>query len=190
MSVYKSTVKEWQWIINVNLYGVIHGLQVFVPLMLQQPKEEIMHIINTSSIAGVHSGSFHVSPYTASKHAVVALSESLSCELSETSIKVHVLLPGPVNTNIINSYRNCPQDLQNEITEEQRIKIDKFFIEIQALFSHIAIHPDAVAEKVFDAIAQNHFYIFTHQESGEVGVRERFKDITENRKPGQSNSKL
>jgi len=183
MSVYKSTIKEWQWIINVNLYGVIHGLQVFVPLMLQQPKDEIMHIINTGSLVGVASGSCFVSPYTVSKHAVVALSESLSHELSESSIKVHVLIPGSIQTNIItNTYRNCP--LQ-EITDQQQKVID-FFKNQSALLTQHYMHPDTVAEKVFDGIEQNHFYIFTHPPEDVEGLKsviERFKDITENRQP-------
>jgi len=194
-SGYKSTIKEWQWIINVNLFGVIHGLQVFVPLMLQQPKDEIMHIVNTSSMAGVVSGANYIfaTPYTVSKHAVVALSESLSHELSESSIKVHVLLPGAVQTNILDSYRNCPQHLQDVITEEK--KATDVFSKVQ-LSSFM--HPDTVAEKVFDGIAKNHFYIFTHPPESFEGLKvviERFKDITENRQPKppmltQSNSKL
>jgi len=194
MSVYKSTIKEWQWIINVNLFGVIHGLQVFVPLMLQQPKDEIMHIVNTGSIAGVYSGSIYASPYTVSKHAVVALSESLSHELSESSIKVHVLLPGAVQTNLFDSYRNCPQHLQEEITEQQKATDASAKAQISSF-----MHPDTVAEKVFDGIAKNNFYIFTHPPDSFEGLKiviERFKDITENRQPKppmnllQSNSKL
>jgi len=196
-SVYKATDKEWQWIINVNLFGVIHGLQVFVPLMLQQPKDEKMHIINTSSISGVFSGACFPSPYTVSKHGVVALSESLASELTESSIKVHVLLPGGVITNILDSYRNGPQDLLNEITVQQQKAMDDLVTKGKTQLSRI--HPDTVAEKVFESIAQNQFYIFTHPPESLEGLQcviERFKDITENRQPkplqyfSPSNAKL
>ena len=96
--------------LGVNLWGVIHGVRSFVPLLMQQPEA---HIVNTASVAGLVAGPF-MGPYNASKHAVVAISETLHHELAMTAphVKVSVLCPGWVNTKIADSARNRPAHLQ------------------------------------------------------------------------------
>src|SRR5215216_2897924 len=102
------TVADWEWVLGVNLWGVIHGIRTFVPIMLQQGTEG--HVVNTASLAGLLSAPF-MSVYDATKFAVVTISESLSLELAlqGAQVKVSVLCPGFVNTNIITSERNRPE---------------------------------------------------------------------------------
>ena len=95
-------LKDWRWAIDVNLWGVIHGVRAFVPRMLQQGGEG--HIVNTSSMAGLVPFPF-VAPYVASKSAVAGLSEALDCELAPRGIRVTALCPGAVKTNVMRSGR-------------------------------------------------------------------------------------
>jgi NAD(P)-dependent dehydrogenase (short-subunit alcohol dehydrogenase family) len=111
--LWEATWNDWEWVIGVNLWGVIHGGQVFTPLMLAQNTE--CHIINTSSAAGLIVGGVSAA-YAVTKHAVVALSESLYLTLQQRNslVKVSVLCPGLVRTNIANAERNRPAELRNE----------------------------------------------------------------------------
>src|SRR5262249_18260593 len=99
-AIWESTLAEWEWVLGVNLWGVIHGVRVFVPLMLAQDTE--CHIVNTASMAGLISGP-GLGAYKVAKHAVVTLSETLYHELAEhgANVKVSVLCPGIVNTRIM-----------------------------------------------------------------------------------------
>src|SRR5262249_8814343 len=109
---WEATWNDWEWVLCVDLWGVIYGVKVFVPLMLEQKNE--CHIVNTSSVAGLMVGGFS-SPYSVSKHAVVALSESLyvTLQMKNSPIKVSVLCPGLVRTNIGNAERNRPAELRD-----------------------------------------------------------------------------
>src|SRR5205085_11973177 len=109
-AVWESTLAEWEWVMGVNLWGVIHGVRVFVPLMLAQDTD--CHIVNTASIAGLISGP-GLGAYKVAKHGVVTLSETLHHELAErgAKVKVAVLCPGIVNTRIMESARNRPSHL-------------------------------------------------------------------------------
>ena len=111
MSTWEATWNDWEWVIGVNLWGVINGVKVFTPLMLAQNTE--CHIVNTSSFAGLMAG-YPGAPYAVTKHAVVALSECLYLELEQRNarIKVSVLCPGNVKTNINDFERNRPVALQ------------------------------------------------------------------------------
>ena len=106
-AIWESTIAEWEWVIGVNLWGVIHGVRVFVPIMLEQDTE--CHIVNTASMAGLISGP-GLGAYKVTKHAVVTLSETLYHELAERGarVKVSVLCPGVVSTRIMESARNRP----------------------------------------------------------------------------------
>src|SRR3954453_9265071 len=109
---WDATWNDWEWVIGVNLWGVIHGLKVFTPRMLAQNTE--CHIVNTSSAAGLVVGGGSA-PYAVTKHAVVALSECMYTSLPPNSLlKVSVLCPGVVRTNIFNVERNRPAELRNE----------------------------------------------------------------------------
>lgn len=164
-SAWEATWNDWEWVIGVNLWGVIHGVKVFTPLMLAQNVE--CHMVNTASAAGLLVGGGSA-PYSATKHAVVALSESLYLTLQRRSalVKVSVLCPGLVRTNIADAERHRPAGLKNEpveMTPEMRAGLNFFKAAIEA-----AMPPLQVADMVFDAIKKGRFYILTHPEWIEV----------------------
>jgi NAD(P)-dependent dehydrogenase (short-subunit alcohol dehydrogenase family) len=158
---WEATWNDWEWVIGVNLWGVIHGVKVFTPLMLAQNTE--CHIVNTSSVAGLVVG--HGSgPYAATKHAVVALSESLylALEQKKSLVKVSVLCPGVTRTNITNAERTRPPELQNEpiaLSPEMEAGRAAF----KAVFE-AGTPPSEVADAVFEAIRREQFYILPHAE--------------------------
>ncbi len=158
---WEATWNDWEWVIGVNLWGVIHGVKIFTPLMLAQNTE--CHIVNTSSAAGLHAG-VAFAPYSVTKHAVVALSESLYLSLQQRNslIKVSVLCPGLVSTDIANAERNRPAELRNPPvtwSPEMQASLASFKATIDA-----SMPPLQVADLVFDAIRQEQFYILTHPE--------------------------
>jgi NAD(P)-dependent dehydrogenase (short-subunit alcohol dehydrogenase family) len=178
--VWENSVADWEWCLGINVWGVIHGVRVFVPRMLAQ--ESPCHILNTASVAGLLSPP-GMGIYCVSKHAVVTLSECLYQDLQGKGAKigVSVLCPAYVLTNISDSERNRPADLKNpprqrsaeEIEQEERLR--------HAVKSG-RITADQVADKVFEAIRDNRFYILTHQKiKGAIEVR--MKDILEERSP-------
>ena len=172
-------LQNWEWGFGVNLWGVVHGIRTFVPLMLKQETEG--HIVNTASMAGLLSAPF-MSIYDATKFAVVAISESLQLELimQSAKVKVSVLCPGFVNTNIATSERNRPAHLQVEMP--QFSEAEQSFA--ATMFTRIAsgMPPAEVAEKVFTAVQNEQFYIFPHPEFLDF-VRARTGAILEQRNP-------
>jgi NAD(P)-dependent dehydrogenase (short-subunit alcohol dehydrogenase family) len=160
-TAWEATWNDWEWVIGVNLWGVIHGVKIFTPLMLAQNTE--CHIVNTSSTAGLVVGGA-IAPYAATKHAVVALSESLYLTLQRRNslVKVSVLCPGLVRTNIAEGERNRPAELRNEpipLTPEMQAGLAAFKTAIEA-----SMPPLGVADIVFDAIRNEQFYILPHPE--------------------------
>ena len=160
-SPWEATWSDWEWVIGVNLWGVIHGVKIFTPIMLAQNTD--CHIVNTASLAGLIVGN-RSTPYTVTKHGVVALSESLYLELEERNalVKVSVLCPGFVKTNIMNAERNRPVELQNEPVEippQVQEYLDFMNAAVEAGMS-----PLQVADQVFEAIKEEKFYILTHPE--------------------------
>jgi len=155
---WEASWSDWEWVIGVNLWGVIHGVKVFTPLMLAQETE--CHIVNTASGAGLIAGGFS-GPYTATKHAVVALSESLYFALQQRSalVKASVLCPGVVRTNVFNCERNRPPELQNEPVPLSP-EMEAGRAAIRAVLEQ-AMPASAVAEQVFEAIRGEQFYILT-----------------------------
>jgi NAD(P)-dependent dehydrogenase (short-subunit alcohol dehydrogenase family) len=168
------TEADWQWVLGVNLWGVIHGIRVFVPRLVEQ---EEGHVVNTASMAGLLGGPA-MGPYNASKHAVVSLSETLRGDLALAGGKVgvSVLCPGWVNTNIPNADRNRPDALRNagpapELTPEQELFRN-------ALAERLAtgMEPAAVARLVLDAVTADRFWILTHPEF-KTFAEPRFQEI-------------
>ena len=157
-SPWMATWQDWEWVLGVDLWGVIHGVKVFTPLMLEQNTE--CHIVNTASAAGLIAGGFSA-PYSASKHAVVALSESLylALEQRKSPLKVSVLCPGVVKTNIFDCERNRPEDLKNEpVPLSPEMQAGR--AAIQSVLER-AMPAQKVAEQVFEAIRKEQFYIVT-----------------------------
>jgi NAD(P)-dependent dehydrogenase (short-subunit alcohol dehydrogenase family) len=180
-TVWESTLEDWQWTLGVNLWGVIHGVRTFVPLMLRQGDE--CHIVNTASMAGLVSGPA-LGAYKVSKHGVVSLSETLSCELAivKAKIGVSVLCPGGVNTRILDSGRTRPAELQNPglygSAHPAVAQADAMLRQLVAT----GLPPAQVAEVVFDAIRDGRFYILTHDDWKSY-VRRRMDDILLGRNP-------
>src|SRR5215510_5928646 len=176
---WNQPLQNWEWGLGVNLWGVIHGIRTFVPIMLKQDTEG--HIVNTASMAGLLSAPF-MSVYDATKFAVVTISESLHLELTmqQAKVKVSVLCPGFVNTNIATSDRNRPAQLQPG--EQQFSESEMAFASM--MFAGIAAGtpPAEVAEKVFTAVQNEQFYIFSHPEFL-TAVRTRMEAILEQKNP-------
>lgn len=162
---WEATWNDWEWVMGVNLWGVIHGVKIFTPLMLAQNTE--CHIVNTSSAAGLVVGNGSAT-YAVTKHAVVALSECmyLSLQQRKASVKVSVLCPGLTRTNIINAERNRPAELRNEpvpLTPEMQAGMAAFKAALDA-----SMPAAEVADVVFDAIEKEQFYILPRPEWTEV----------------------
>jgi NAD(P)-dependent dehydrogenase (short-subunit alcohol dehydrogenase family) len=177
---WENTVQDWEWLLGVNLWGVIHGIRAFVPRMIEQDEES--HIVNTASGAGLHTRPW-LAMYSASKHAVVALSESLHHELAlmGKKTKVSVLCPAVVNTRIGESGRNRPAALSDEVGGGNPAQMQAMEQAFRAMLAS-GLSPDAVAAAVLDAIRDERFYVITHEETRET-VRVRMEDILAGRNP-------
>jgi NAD(P)-dependent dehydrogenase (short-subunit alcohol dehydrogenase family) len=155
-SVTDITPSEWDWLIGVNLYGVIHGIAVFLPVIRRHGDEG--HIVNTASIAGFQvRGERRSGGYAATKFAVVALSESLAHDLADTPIGVSVLAPAAVNTKIYCSGENRPARFGGPYWEPGNNRLQE---ELKG-----GLDPDDVGERVVRAIRDRELYVFTHMQS-------------------------
>lgn len=163
---------DWRWIVDVNLLGVAYGVTTFGPILRDAGEG---HIINTASEAGLVTSSM-LGMYSATKHAVVGLTESLYRELEGTGVGVHCLCPNLVNTKIFESERN--RDDGAEMTPSQTATIAPLREAIQAL----GIGTDQVAGDVVDAIRHDRFWIFTHELTPKTAAA-RFADIGARRNP-------
>jgi NAD(P)-dependent dehydrogenase (short-subunit alcohol dehydrogenase family) len=163
---WEMPLSTWEWVIGVNLWGVIHGVRAFVPLLLQQPEG---HVVNTASVAGLVAAPF-MGPYNASKHAVVGLSETLHHELTFIGANVHVsvLCPGWVNTRIADSERNRPARLAVEPVEPVAETTMRDML--QAMIDQ-GMSTDEVAEKVVGAIHDERFWVLTHDDASDQWVQ-------------------
>ena len=173
-SIWDSTLADWKWVLDVNLWGVIYGIKIFIPIMLEQDTEG--HVVNTSSIAGLNP--YHPSaPYQVTKRAVIALSENLHNSLKnlDSKIKVSVLCPGWVKTRILDSERNRPKELMNEanfsVSKERLEFLEQARKEVEAGMSI-----QEVADYVFEAIKDEQLYILTHRELDSL-IQARFDEI-------------
>jgi NAD(P)-dependent dehydrogenase (short-subunit alcohol dehydrogenase family) len=180
-SAWESTAADWQWVMGVNLWGVIHGLQVFVPIMLAQ--DTACHIVNTSSRAGLLP--YHPSaPYLVTKHAVVALSEQLyyALEQRNAKIQVSVLCPGWVRTKILECERNRPAELQNEGLDAVASPEREAVLQYMRQALEAGMSPEFVAERVFEAIRDEKFYIVPDPEPS-PDIQARMESILQGRNP-------
>lgn len=175
--VWTHTVADWDWVLGVNLWGVIHGIRAFVPRMLAQGGPG--HVVNTASLAGLTSSPM-MGAYNVTKHGVVTLSETLHKDLALAGapIKVSVLCPGFVQTQILDADRNRPAALRNPGETTRAAEVEQAMR--QALASGLS--PAQVAGVVLDAIRAERFYVLTHPEFTPF-VRQRMEDIVEGRVP-------
>ena len=184
-SIWASNLSELEWIIRVDLWGVIYGIRVFLPVMIEQNSE--CHIINTASATGLTSMGTGI--YRVAKHGIVALSESLYHELREMNVrvKVSVLCPMDVKTNIFDtSVQNRPQKLQdnNTMVDLRAGYLGKLRNRTQSARYGVeqGMLPQEVADIIFDAIRHEQFYIITHPELKPL-IQMRMEDILIGRNP-------
>jgi len=167
------TLENWDWVLGVNLFGVIYGIKHFLNRMLES--KEPCHIVNTASLAGLLTGDGE--PYSASKHAVVSISEALDRECFKTNVAVSVVCPGYVNTNIIKNTEIISQTRSGlyQPTPEM-IKLSGPARENFAKILKLGMDPEIMAEKVLKAIENDIFYVVTHPEFIPI-VKTRFERI-------------
>jgi NAD(P)-dependent dehydrogenase (short-subunit alcohol dehydrogenase family) len=181
--VWENTAKEWDWVLGVNIMGVAHGVRVFTPMMLAAAAKDPAwqgHIVNTASMAGLLNAP-NMGIYNVSKHAVVALSETLYQDLALVTdqISASVLCPFFVPTGISQSHRNRPQDAAP--AEPTRSQLIGQAMSDKAVGSG-KVSAAEVAQMVFDAIAANQFYIYSHPKA--IGsVQTRLEDVLQARNP-------
>lgn len=181
--IWENSVRDWEWVLGVNLMGVVHGIRVFTPMMLAAAKKDADwrgHIVNTASMAGLLNPP-NMGVYNASKHAVVSLSETLYQDLALVTdqISASVLCPYFVATGIHQSQRNRPADLHpDKPTPSQRIQ--------QAMTGKAVesgkVSAAQVAQLVFDAMTHDRFYIYSHPKAIQP-VQTRLEDILQARNP-------
>ncbi len=181
--IWENTLADWDWVLGVNLMGVVHGIRLFTPMMLEaaaaDPAFEA-HIVNTASMAGMLNAP-NMGVYNVSKHAVVAMSETLHQDLALVTDQVHcsVLCPFFVPTGISQSHRNRPADAADaQPTKSQLIS--------QAMsdkaVSSGKVSAAQVAAMVFEAMDRRQFYIFSHPQAL-AGVQTRMEDVMLLRNP-------
>ena len=182
--IWETTLKDWEWVVGVNLMGVAHGIRVFTPMMLEAAAKDPAyegHITNTASMAGLLNPPFS-SVYNATKAAVIAISETLYHDLGLVTdqISASVLCPFFVPTGIMQSQRNRPGDLLNDGKPTKSQLIGQAMSE--KAVSSGKVSAAQVAQFVFDAIAERRFYVYSHPKSlGSVQVR--LEDIMTPRNP-------
>lgn len=182
--VWESTQADWEWVLGVNLWGVIHGVRVFTPLMLECAKADPDyegHIVNTASMAGLLNPPT-MGVYNVSKHAVVSLSESLYHDLSlvEAPIGASVLCPYFVQTGISQSHKNRPDDVQSDAAPTLSQQVSQAVLE--KAVSSGKVSAAEVAERTFEAIRDNQFYIYSHP-AALGNVQRRMEDIVTGTNP-------
>ena len=172
---WECSVKDYEWVLGVNVWGVIHGVRSFVPILVEQDTEA--HIVNTASMAGLTTFPMS-SAYHMSKHAVLALSECLYKELAAQKVGVSVLCPEMVATNIADGDRNRPEELADAAPAASKTLVQ------QAIKDAIGrgISPDVLAERTFEAIRAERFYILA-DDSWREACNARLDDIREARNP-------
>ena len=176
-AAWEQSVGDWQWILGVNLWGVIHGVRAFVPRLIAQNEG---HVVNTASVSGLISppGS---SGYNVTKHAVVTFSETLHHDLREraSAVGVSVLCPAYVPTGIANSERNRPAGLSPSARSEETKAREA---NLKKAVASGRLSADDVAKAVVAAVKEDRFYILTHPRI-KGAIQARMEDILQERAP-------
>ncbi|HRH27179.1 MAG TPA: SDR family oxidoreductase [Aquabacterium sp.] len=182
--IWEHTQRDWEWVLGVNLFGVVHGLRVFMPLMLEAARQDPTwqgHMVNVASMAGLLN-SPNMGAYNVSKHAVVSLSETLYQDLALVTDQVHasVLCPYFVPTGIHLSHRNRPAELRSEGKPTASQMIAQA-MSTKAVTSGRVTAADT-AQLVFNAIEAGQFYVYTHPQALGM-VQTRLEDVVQARNP-------
>ncbi len=183
--IWENTAKDWEWVIGVNVMGVAHGVRVFTPMMLDAAKKDPTycgHIVNTASMAGLLNAP-NMGVYNVSKHAVVSLSETLyqDLQLVTDQVSASVLCPFFVPTGISQSHRNRPEEFKQRGIKPTKSQLIGQAMSDKAVGSGKVSAAD-VAQMVFDAVAANHFYIYSHPKAI-ASVQTRLEDVLQARNP-------
>ena len=181
--MWECTLEDWEWVIGVNLNSVAYGVKYFVPSMLAHGEEA--HIVNTASIAGLISSSF-MNTYSVTKHAVVALSETLALDLKavDANISASVLCPAWIKTQIHKSERNRPDSLKSD----EPLKLSPIEQKAAGFVMNAVetgIEVEDVVQAIFESIEEKNFYILTHKPFDKL-VKQRFEHIIERTHPESS----
>jgi NAD(P)-dependent dehydrogenase (short-subunit alcohol dehydrogenase family) len=181
VKLWEHSMKDWEWVFGVNLWGVVHGLKVFMPLLLEHGEEG--HVVNTASIAGLTSGG-RLAIYGTTKHAVVRISEALHLQLAEMEapVKASVLCPGYVQTRIGASARNRPDDMWEPGTQPTTEEIARRIEEGEQRLMELGIPPEEVADHVLRAMRDERFWILTH-DGFDDAIRRRSESILSRTNP-------
>lgn len=161
-----TSLEDWRWTIDVNLMGVVHGIRAFLPDLVDQPEA---HVLNTASAAAFSGGSYN-GPYSATKAAVLSISESLYRELHDdgaTNVGVSVVCPGAVRTTIADSERRRPDRRRSEEPDRRRLEMVAYLERVRSG----GIAPDDAAQTIVEAIREDRFYVFTHDLESAVRSR-------------------
>jgi NAD(P)-dependent dehydrogenase (short-subunit alcohol dehydrogenase family) len=184
--IWESSLKDWEWTIGVNLWGVIHGIKAFVPIMIKQQTE--CHIVNSASLSGLIAGALE-GAYRVTKHGVVSLSETLYIELKLARMKigVSVLCPGFVRTRILENAQIRPEEFKSppdqcEMTPEKQVSA-KMINEYYQNGIQSGMPPGECAALVFEAIRGDRFYIITHPIESCRQIQQRMENIIQDRNP-------
>jgi NAD(P)-dependent dehydrogenase (short-subunit alcohol dehydrogenase family) len=183
--IWEHTLKDWEWVVGVNLMGVAHGVRIFTPLMLAAASRDPAwrgHLVNTASMAGLLCAP-NMGVYNVVKHGVVAMSETLYQDLALVSDQVHahVLCPYFVPTGIHQSHRNRPGELKDAGARPTQSQLIAQAMSTKAVTSG-KVSAAEVAQFVFDAMDENRFYIYSHPKA--IGlVQTRLEDIMTPRNP-------
>ena len=179
------TLKDWEYQLGVNLWGVINGVRIFTPIMLKQ--DEQCHIVNVSSMEGLFSGSGPGGAiYGVSKHGVVSLSETLrtDLEMKESKVRVSVVCPGFVNTRILFGDTHRPEKYQNLPSEQiEDTRGEDYVVKVVGSFDEginetSIMPPGEAADIIFQGIKEEKLYILTHKDKlMKRLVKERFDEI-------------
>ena len=183
--IWENTLADWEWVVGVNLMGVAHGVRVFTPMMLEAAHKDPKyqgHIVNTASMAGLLNAP-NMGVYNVTKHAVVSLSETLYQDLALVTdqISASVLCPFFVPTGISQSHRNRPDEFKDPSAKPTKSQLIGQAMSDKAVGSG-KVTAAEVAQMVFDAIAANRFYIYSHPKA--IGsVQTRLEDVLQARNP-------
>ena len=177
---WERQTSEWQWVLGVNLWGVINGISAFMPSMLARDEG---NIVNTASAAGLLPFAF-ATPYAASKHAVVGISLSIYQELAMLASHVHVsvLCPGVIRTRIADSARNWPARLGSPPSAPTSEMSEKFVAYLRSLIE-AGMEPAGVADQVFAAVQEDRFWVMPNTESMSEAIKEVAASAVEGRTP-------
>lgn len=177
---WEKPASEWQWVLGVNLWGVINGIRAFMPGMLKRNEG---HIVNTASVAGLLPFAF-AAPYAASKHAVVGISLSIYQELATLGSNVHVsvLCPGMVRTRIADSLRNWPDRL-GSVPQVGNDEMSQTFETMMRSLIEGGVEPADVAQQVFSAVQEERFWVLPNAERLAPAIKEVAASAVEGRTP-------